>query len=322
MKKTTQKEIAAKLGLHVRTISRVLSHSASVKPETRKRVIEELNNNGYFFKNHTCPETVAVDIKSGYLEENALLLMEMLSHHDLHFSMTNHRKDLQHFYRTISVSDTVIFCSTPSGEIIEEAARLNPGIYRINLFSHGIPGAEVSIEPDNDILAKRSAKYLAQKGHKNIWIITSQESISAQERTKSFLGELAVSFPDCRCRIISSKLNDELGELLLPEFSDKSKAPTAVYCPGLYLAWHTALVLNKLQYKVPEDISFLINDLPEEFSYVLPFKPDTIYSRVSDTVELAQFHMLNRFMLKSANSIIASPSTHLEINGTVKDLTK
>jgi DNA-binding LacI/PurR family transcriptional regulator len=322
MKKTTQKEIAEKLGLHVRTISRVLNHADSVKLETRQRVIEELNNHGYFFQNHTHSETVAVDIQSGYLEKNALQLMEMLSHHDLHFLMTNHKKDLQHFYRTVSTADVVIFCSTPSAQIIEEAARRNPGIYRINLFSHGVPGAEVSIEPDNDVLAKRSAKYLAQKGHKNIWVISSADSISVQERTKSFVGELTVSYPDCRFRIISGELNMTLGELLLAEFSDKSKAPTAVYAPGLYLAWHTAQVLKKLQYRIPEDISILINDLPEEFLYELPFRPDTVYSRISDTVELAQFHILNRFMLKSAASIVSSPGTHLEINGTVKDLTK
>lgn len=322
MKKTTQKEIADKLGLHVRTVSRVLNNADSVKSETRQRVIEELNKYGYFFKTHTKPETVAVDIQSGYLEKNALLLIEMLSLHDLHFLMTNHKKDLQHFYRTIQNADVVVFCSTPDAEIIEETARLNPDIYRINLFSHGIPGAEVSIEPDNDVLAKRSAKYLAQNGHKNIWIISSEENISVLERTKSFMGEMAVSYPECICRIISGRLNIELGEILEHELEKTSDVPTALYCPGLYLGWHAALVLQKLQYKVPEEISLLINDLPEEFSYEMPFKPDTVYSRISDTLELAQFHILNRLMLKRANSIVASPGTHLQINGSVRNLNK
>ncbi|MBR2911666.1 MAG: hypothetical protein IKC05_08640, partial [Lentisphaeria bacterium] len=81
-------------------------------------------------------------------------------------------------------------------------------------------------------------------------------------------------------------------------------------------------VLQKLQYKVPEEISLLINDLPEEFAYEMPFKTDTVYSRISDTVELAQFHILNRLMLKSANSIVASPGTNLQINGSVRNLNK
>ena len=322
MKKTTQKAIADKLGLHVRTVSRVLNHADSVKPETRQRVIEELNKYGYFFNTHTKPETVVVDIQSGYLEKNALLLMEMLSLHDLHFLMTNHRKDLQHFYRTVQSADVVVFCSTPEAGIIEETARINPDIYRINLFSHGIPGAEVSIEPDNDVLAKRSAKYLVQNGHKNIWIISSNESVSVLERTKSFTGEMSVSHPECSCRIIFGPLSFELGRILERELSDKSKIPTALYCPGLYLGWHTAQVLQKLQYKVPEEISLLINDLPEEFSYEMPFKPDTVYSRIADTVELAQFHILNRLMLKSANSIVASPGTHFQANGSVRNLNK
>lgn len=322
MKKTTQKEIADKLGLHVRTVSRVLNQADSVKPETRQRVIEELNKYGYFFKKHTKPETVVVDIQSGYLERNALQLIEMLSLHDLHFLMTNHKKDLLHFYRTVQTADVVVFCSTPEAKIIEETARINPDIYRINLFAHGIPGAEVSIEPDNDVLAKRSAKYLAQNGHKNIWIISSNESISVLERTKSFIGEMAVSHPDCSCRIISGPLTPRFGECLERELSGKHPAPTALYCPGLYLGWHAALVLQKLQYKVPEEISLLINDLPEEFSYEMPFKPDTVYSRIADTIELARFHILNRLMLKRANSIAASPGTHIQINGSVRNLNK
>ena len=52
MKKITQKEIAEKLGLNVRTISRVLSHFDLVKSETRQKVVQELNTHGYFFKNH------------------------------------------------------------------------------------------------------------------------------------------------------------------------------------------------------------------------------------------------------------------------------
>ena len=322
MKKTTQKAIADKLGLHVRTVSRVLNQADSVKPETRLRVIEELNKYGYFFKTHTKPETVVVDIQSGYLERNALQLIEMLSLHDLHFLMTNHKKDLQHFYRTIQSADVVVFCSTPDVKVIEETARRNPDIYRINLFSHGIPGAEVSIEPDNDVLAKRSAKYLMQNGHKNIWIISSDESISTLERTKSFIGEMTVSNPDCSCRIISGPLSMELGKILERELSDKSNIPTALYCPGLYLGWNAALVLQKLQYKVPEEISILINDLPEEFSYEMPFKPDTVYSRIADTVELAQFHILNHLMLKNASSIVASPGTYFQTNGTVRNLNK
>ena len=322
MKRITQKEIAAKLGLHVRTVSRVLNSAESVKPATRQLVVQELNRNGYFFKNHTRPETFVVDIRAGYLEKNALQLIEMLSQRDLHFQMTDHRKNLQHFYRTVSSADAVIFCSTPEAKIIEETARRSPGIYRINLFSHGIPGAEVSIEPDNDVLAKRSADYLARNGHRDIWIISSKESVSAFERTKSFIGEMAVSHPDCRCRIVYGPMDMTLGDILLEEFADKGRAPAALYCPGLYLAWHTAMTLKKLAYRVPEDISLLMNDLPEEFSYELPFRPDTVYSRISDTIELARFHILNRLMLKSANSIVASPGTHLEINGSVRDLTK
>ena len=63
MKKITQKEIAAKLGLHVRTVSRVLNHEDTVKPETRLKVVAELNRNGYFFQTHCRPEVVAVDIQ-------------------------------------------------------------------------------------------------------------------------------------------------------------------------------------------------------------------------------------------------------------------
>ena len=38
MKKITQKEIAAKLGLYVRTVAGVLNHEDTVKPENRMEV--------------------------------------------------------------------------------------------------------------------------------------------------------------------------------------------------------------------------------------------------------------------------------------------
>ncbi len=321
MKKTTQKEIADKLGLHVKTVSRVLNQADAVKPETRQRVVQELNRYGYFFQSRFIAETVVVDVQIGYRERKALQLIEMLSQFGLRFVMTNHRQDLQHFYRTVSTADMVVFCSTPEADVIEETLRRSPGIYRINLLSHGIPGAEVSIEPANDVIAKRSAKYLAEKGHRNIWIISSVDGAFALERTKSFIGEMTVSYPDCSCRIVYGELNADLHDTLARELADKSKAPTALYCPGLFIGWHTAKVLQELQYKVPDDISILINDLPEEFDYYqLPFRPDMVYSRTADTIELARFHILNRLMFKSTNSIVTSPGIVIETNGTVKDL--
>ena len=53
MKKTTQKEIAEKNGVNVRTVSRVLNDPEAVKPATRQRVISELNDHGCFFQSHS-----------------------------------------------------------------------------------------------------------------------------------------------------------------------------------------------------------------------------------------------------------------------------
>lgn len=320
MKKITQKEIAAKLGLHVRTVSRVLNHEDTVKPETRLKVVAELNRNGYFFQTHCRPEVVAVDIQPGYLEGQALRLIEMLSHRGLQFRMTNHKADLRHFHEVLSGSELAVFCSTPSAKIIEETGQRYPDLYRINLFSHGVPGAEVSIEPDNDTLAKRSARYLAECGHRDILIITSGDSVSVMERTKSFIGEMTVSFPEIRCRTVTESLNMELGDRIAAVLETITPKPTAIYCPGLYIAWHTAQVLLRMKCSVPEEISILMNDLPDEFTHDLPFQPDTIFSRSSDIIELAEFYIINRVMLKNARSVVVSPGTELRINGTVAKL--
>ena len=317
MKKITQKEIAAKLGLHVRTISRVLNHEDSVKEETRRRVVAELNRNGYFFQTHTRPEVVAVDIRPGYLERQALRLIEMLSNRDLQFRITNHNADLHQFYDTAEKSNVMVFCSTPEAKIVDEVAQRCPGIYRINLFSHGVPGAEVSIEPDNDKLGKRSARYLAEHGHRDIMVISSQENIATLERTKSFLGELEVSFPEIRCRTVMAPLNPSLAEKINDILAERDPKTTAIYCPGFYIARQTCQALSQLRYRVPEEISILVNDLPEEFPFPLPFRPDTFYSRTSDIIELAEFYITNRFMLKSASSITASPGIELRVSGTV-----
>ena len=320
MKKITQKEIAAKLGLHVRTVSRVLNHEDTVKPETRLKVVAELNRNGYFFQTHCRPEVVAVDIQPGYLEGQALRLIEMLSHRGLQFRMTNHQADLRQFHEVLSGSELAVFCSTPSAKIIEETGQRYPDLYRINLFSHGVPGAEVSIEPDNDTLAKRSARYLAECGHRDILIITSGDSVSVMERTKSFIGEMTVSFPEIRCRIFPVPLDLTQTDKIISKLQTLNPAPDAIYCPGQYIAWHASQALARLKYRVPEEISILINDLPDEFTHDLPFQPDTIFSRSSDIIELAEFYIINRVMLKNARSVVVSPGTELRINGTVAKL--
>ena len=71
---------------------------------------------------------------------------------------------------------------------------------------------------------------------------------------------MAVSHPECRCRIVYGPMDMTLGDILLEELADRGRAPTALYCPGLYLAWHTAMALKKLSCRVPEDISMLINE--------------------------------------------------------------
>lgn len=320
MKKITQKEIAAKLGLHVRTISRVLNHDDTVKPETRQRVVAELNRNGYFFQTHCRPEVVAVDIRPGYLEDLALRLIKLLSNRGLSFKMTDHKADLRHFHEVLSGADMVVFCSTPSAKIIEETGQRYPDLYRINLSSHGVPGAEVSIEPGNDAMGKRSARYLADCGHRDILVLSSRESMAVLERTKSFLGEMAVSFPDVRCRTIMGSMGKNLSDRIAGVLETIDPRPSAVYCPALFIAWHTLHVLIRKNIRVPDEISVLMNDLPDDFAYEMPFQPDTVYSKTSDIIDLAEFYITNRMMLKNASSVVTTPGIELRINGTVARL--
>lgn len=321
MKNTTQKEIAKSLDINVRTVSRVLNGDPAVKESTRRRVIMALNRSGYYVQTHTHTENVVFDVGSGaFHRSQALALMQELSNKGFNFLITNHLQDWKLFRERIMDADIVVFCSCPRQEVIAETHEINPDILRINLFSNGVPGAEISIEPDNSAGGKLAAEHLYNYGHRDVMVPVVMSSCAVLERAKSFVGEMMLLHPDCRVIWHPFEAGDGLEQNITAFFREIPKLPSAIFCPNGYISYLTIRALNTLGIKVPETVSLLGFDLPEDIPNPLPQKLDTVYFRPAHIISLAEYYIVNRFILKEKCQVCVSSNMKLMINGSVKNL--
>ncbi len=321
MKKMTQKEIARSMNISVRTVSRVLNGDPSVKEATRRRVIMTLNRNGYYIQTHTHTENVVFDVSSGLFHRSqALALMQELSNKGFNFLVTNHQQDWKLFRERIMEADIVVFCSCPTHEVIVETREINPDILRINLFSNGVPGAEISIEPDNNVGGKLAAQHLYSFGHRDVLVLLLESSCAIMERAKSFIAEIMLLHPKCHVEWQFFHAAGNLEQDIADFFRKKSSLPTAVFCPTGYLSCLTVRALNTLGIRIPDDISLLGFDLPEDVSLPFPQRVDTVYFRPSHIISLAEYYIVNRFILKEKCQVRVSSHVERMINGSVKKL--
>lgn len=322
MKKMTQKDIAKSLNIHVRTVSRVLNNDQAVRESTRRRVVAALNRNGYYIQTHNRLENVVVDVvqTGGYQERQALALMQALSHKEFNFLITNHQQDWKRFRERVADADIIVFCSCPRREVIAETREINPEILRINLFSNGVTGAEISIESNNFAGGKLAAEHLYNNGHRDILLISSKSNCAVLERTKSFIAEMTLQHPDCRVEWRFFDIDDGLERNITAVIVELPKLPSAIFCPGGLIAYNTIHALNKLDIKVPEMVSLLSNDLPEDILVTFPQALDTVYFRPANIIALAEYYIVNRFLLKEKCQICSSLNMELLINGSVKNL--
>lgn len=321
MKKMTQKEIAKSMNLSVRTVSRVLNGDTSVKEATRRRVIMTLNRNGYYIQTHTHTENVVFDVGSGPFHRNqALALMQELSDKGFNFLITNHQQDWKSFRERVMESDLVVFCSCPRREVIAEACEINPDILRINLFSNGVPGAEVSIEPDNCGGGKLAAKHLYDNGHRGILLLLLESHCAVMERAKSFIAEMMVLHPECHLEWHFLRADGDMEQEVTDFFRKKSPLPAAVFCPNGFISCLAVRALRSLGIRIPEDVSFLGFDLPEDIPLSFPQPVDTVYYRPSHIISLAEYYIVNRPILKEKCQICVSSNMKLMVNGSVRKL--
>lgn len=90
--KINMRQLARDLGISVMTLYRVLNNEPTVRPATRKRVIDALNKRGYYANQETARKIVVDFSNNHYLLFFGTILLQQLSNDGFTIIATNHRE--------------------------------------------------------------------------------------------------------------------------------------------------------------------------------------------------------------------------------------
>ena len=132
--KINMRQLARDLGISVMTLYRVLNNEPTVRPATRKRVIDALNKRGYYANQETARKIVVDFSNNHYLLFFGTILLQQLSNDGFTIIATNHREKRIAFLDAIADAETVVYCSEPDENVVAEVKKANPNIFSISMF--------------------------------------------------------------------------------------------------------------------------------------------------------------------------------------------
>lgn len=307
MKRITQKEIADLLGIHVRTITRVLGNDPAVSQDMRLRVTRELNRHGYFSRPLDAAAPLVIDVPSAsqYRLNIVSKLMKNIEKCNFTILVSDHKNRYQEFKKAIRDAGTVFFCSTPTREILMKTHEINPGAFRINMFASGIYDAEISLEPDHASIGQTAARYLGGR-FKKILLIGSPDSRASLERIKSFIGEISFSHPECEVRYLLREPDEYFAPFFSRYFKKQEFVPDAIFCA----AGQTCVEMQKLLQRESENPPFLLGvDSPDD----LERKINSVSWQIDHLVDLAAYYICSRPLFLDGLKVRSTPQIELKI---------
>lgn len=264
---TTSRDVAREAGVSQSTVSRVLSNHPSVKPETRKRVLEILRETGYvpnglaraLITRRT--DTIGVvieDITNPFYPQVIEMLSAELVAAGKRMMLWNSRAAGESAaidaIRQGYVDGLIFTTATPLSAVLLEAVRQGFPIVLANRYVEGVACDWVST--DNVKGGQLVADYFAGCGHDRVAFISGPEYAStAVERERGFVGRLR-----------------ELGMNLQPDFLERGsfsygrsreamlrllalpKRPSAVFCANDLTAFGALDAAQAAEVRVPEDL--------------------------------------------------------------------
>ena len=317
MKRMTQRSLAKELHLSERTLYRVINGEPGVQKETRLRVIEALNRGGYSMHGNLLTRTILVDRPQNdhYMESFINDLVNMIA--ELHFKIrfSSHTSHLQQFLKDTEESDVLIFFSKPSQKFLQKVKDVNPNIFIINVF--GANGGDVGINADNFRGCQAAARYLLRNGHHNAAIVALMKSPGQVNRYKSFIAEYEFLDPDAHILRLSGTDPDWFSRIL-----NANPRPTALFCTSGIYGFQAYRLAQQAGLRVPEDLSILNCDRPEELGLDPDFALDTLVFSPDDLVRLIFYFLSHRPLMGENSTFDISLSMKLEKHGSVLNLNK
>ena len=314
------RQVARDLGISVMTVYRVVNGAVNVHPETRYKVVNELNRRGCFVHSPQRQIKLLFDFTGHqYLTYYGRQLMKRLASLGYTCLASDHRKNYEAFLNMVSECDTVVFASIPDDKIITAARNANKSIYTITLSTSS--NADVTLSPNNIKGAELAADHLHVNGHSHIAVHCAERHPTRQERLKAFFAQMKFLDPECQIDLIHEKKGETTAGVLQKYFQTVTLPPTALF----FLAGEFAMLYHKeFEPLFPElcrNLSILTFDRPDDWEFnVLNYDFDHIEFFSNDLLDWAEYYITNRPMMKKRTPIHTSTDVRLVICGSVKNL--
>ncbi|MCQ3828287.1 LacI family DNA-binding transcriptional regulator [Microbulbifer elongatus] len=331
--KSTINDVAARAGVSIKTVSRVINNEPSVRPATRQKVMDAVEALHYqpnlAARNlaGTRSYTIAliydnpnayyvIDMQNGILEACKARGYELLIHPS-NSKSANVNDELRALVEHSKVAGLVLtppFSETQS--VIDEVKKL--GLDYVRIVSSGAAEGDEDncIQVDDTAAAYDITKHLIDNGHKRIGFLAGgEEHVSTHGRLEGYkeaLQQAGMTIdPDL---IIPGEYSFDSGVSGAKALLEKDNPPTAIFASNDEMAAGALFAARLMHIEIPEQLSIVgFEDSP--FSRQTWPKLTTAHQPNSEIAKCAAALVLNKARSKSATE---SASTNKDAGITKK----
>ncbi|OMD41541.1 LacI family transcriptional regulator [Paenibacillus borealis] len=295
MSKTSIKHIAAKANVSIATVSYVLNGTRNVRPETRQRVVEAIEELNYK------PNDIAKSLKLnrtntiGVIAEDVTVfnapeiidgINDFGDRHDLHILLVNLRLNKRIGRNFADIEAYRKYASNAVSELLSKQVDgiIYIGVHTRDLtglidaddkpivYTYGYTRDDISIHYNDEQASYEAMSHLVEKGHSRIAVISGlMDSIPSRQRLNGYYRAITdFELPFDPLLIKMGDWERESGYRLTGELLSLPEPPTAI------LSMNDVMVVGVLQaadergVKVPEDLSVIGFDNREFSDYLRP----------------------------------------------------
>ncbi|MFA6801087.1 MAG: LacI family DNA-binding transcriptional regulator [Acholeplasmataceae bacterium] len=331
------KDIAARCGVSVATVSKALNHSSEISVKTTDLIIKTANELGYIANSN------ARSLKTNRSYNLGLLYVDPsqsgLEHEYFSSILNSIKKEAEyHGYDVTFISNKiggskksyltharyrgcdgvlVVSADFKDQEVIDLVESDMPTVTIDHIFNN-----RTSIMSDNIDGLEEIVKYVYKKGHKKIAFIHGEDTTVTQQRLASFYktcAELGIKVPTNYIKPALYHIPKYSG-LATRELLELNDRPTCIIFPDDYSYMGGLTEIEKHGLKIPEDISVVGYD----GIYLSRILRPVLTSYVQDSYEIGKLAVLKLIeMIENPKTFIAQQFTikgHLQEGQTINQL--
>ena len=271
MKKTTILDIARMANISPSSVSRVINDITGVKPETRRLVMEIINQTGYQLNppaNGLGKRKINVvgliigDVRNPFYADIMYYIQKILQHsgyHTIFFnSEYNNKKEIECLtvVKQIGFSGVIMITALQSTELSEVIDKFPCPVVLLNRLIENYNGSVVVL--DNFQAGYMVTKHLIELGHPNIAFLAGpMNSTSSSQRVKGYLQALVnYSIPFKDDYIIQGDLTMDTGYQIARNIIPRINTfPSAIICGNDLMAIGFLNCCKEHNIHIPEDFS-------------------------------------------------------------------